>query len=86
MRQLFKAFEYSDLRTADDICEFLQNCRFALRKPPFYPLNYGNSDNCDFRFSTGNCKQQTMQSTRKGLRDGTEELVLRQAGNNLVEM
>jgi hypothetical protein len=31
----------------------------ALRKPPFYPLNYGNSDICDFRFSTADCKQRT---------------------------
>ena len=35
-------FEYSDLRTDDDISEFQQKCRFALRKPPFCPLNYGN--------------------------------------------
>jgi len=23
----------------------------------FYPLNYGNSDNCDFRFLIGDCKR-----------------------------
>src|SRR5438132_13886433 len=34
----------SGLRTADDISEFLQKCRFCLRKPPFYPLNYGDYD------------------------------------------
>ncbi len=27
---------------ADDISGFVQKCRFALRKPLFYPLNYGN--------------------------------------------
>src|SRR5438552_5417975 len=31
----------------------------ALRKPLFYPLNYGNSDNSDFRFSAADCKQPT---------------------------
>ena len=36
------AFNYSDLRTTDDVSEFVQRCRFALRKPPFYPLNYGD--------------------------------------------
>jgi hypothetical protein len=28
-------------------------------KGRFYPLNYGNSDNCDFRFSIANCKRRT---------------------------
>jgi hypothetical protein len=31
---------------------------FRIRKPPFYPLNYGNSDICDFRFSIAKCKQR----------------------------
>jgi len=31
----------------DDVSEFQQKCLFGIRKPPFYPLNYGNSDNCD---------------------------------------
>jgi len=30
------------LLTADDISEFLQKRGFALRKPLFYPLNYGD--------------------------------------------
>jgi len=30
------------LRTTDDISGFVQKWRFALRKPPFYPLNYGD--------------------------------------------
>jgi len=41
-QQLFNAFEGSDLLIADDISELLQKCHFAIRKPPFYPLNYGN--------------------------------------------
>ena len=35
------------------------NPHLRFRKPPFYPLNYGNGDNCDFRVSTGDCKQPT---------------------------
>jgi hypothetical protein len=31
------------LLTAADISEFQQKCRFALRKPLFYPLNYGDA-------------------------------------------
>jgi len=31
------------LRTAEDISGLLQKCHFALRKPPFYPLNYGDA-------------------------------------------
>jgi len=30
---------------------------FALRKPPFCPLNYGNNDSFDSRFSIADCKQ-----------------------------
>src|ERR1041385_996795 len=30
-----------------------------IRKPPFYPLNYGNNDIGDCRFSSANCKQRT---------------------------
>jgi hypothetical protein len=41
-QQLFNTFQYSGLRMADDPSVFAQKCRFALRKPPFYPLNYGN--------------------------------------------
>ena len=41
---LFKTFEGSDLLTADDISEFQQKSRFALRKPLFFPLNYGDND------------------------------------------
>ena len=29
---------------------------FWLRKPLFYPLNYGNNDSFDFRFSIADCK------------------------------
>ena len=29
--------------TADDTSEVQKKCRFGLRKPPFYPLNYGNN-------------------------------------------
>jgi hypothetical protein len=56
-------FEYSGLRAADDISEFQQKCRFALRKPPFYPLNYGDDDICDFRFSIADCKWWTRALT-----------------------
>jgi hypothetical protein len=47
------------LFTADDTREVQQKCRFGIRKPLFCPLNYGNSDICDFRFSTADCKQRT---------------------------
>ena len=42
IEQLFNTFEGNHLLTADDISEFRQKRRFALRKPLFYPLNYGN--------------------------------------------
>jgi len=29
---------------AEDISEVEQKRHFAIRKPPFYPLNYGNND------------------------------------------
>src|SRR6266513_956238 len=32
------------------------NPHLRFRKPLFYPLNYGNSDNSDFRFSIADCK------------------------------
>src|SRR5438093_12503902 len=37
-------FEASHLFIADDTSEVQQKCRFGLRKPLFYPLNYGNND------------------------------------------
>jgi hypothetical protein len=55
-QQLVNDFKYSKLNAPDVVRRFLQKCRFALRKPPFYPLNYGNRDICDFRFSTADCK------------------------------
>jgi hypothetical protein len=58
-RQAFNAFESSDLHTSDEMSEVVQKSRFAFRKPPFYPLNYGNSDICDFRFSIADCKLRT---------------------------
>jgi len=55
------------LRTADDVSELVQKCRFALRKPPFYPLNYGNrwkdegrrvkDENPETRFAIADCEQ-----------------------------
>jgi hypothetical protein len=47
----------NQLRIGEDISEFQQKGRFGIRKPLFYPLNYGNSDNCDFRFSTADCNR-----------------------------
>jgi hypothetical protein len=32
------------------------NPHLRFRKPPFYPLNYGNNDIFDFRFSISDCK------------------------------
>jgi hypothetical protein len=32
------------LNAPDVVRRFLQKCRFGIRKPPFYPLNYGNND------------------------------------------
>jgi hypothetical protein len=40
---LFKVFGYRGLRAADDISELAQKCDFALSKPLFSPLNYGNN-------------------------------------------
>jgi hypothetical protein len=45
------------LRTVEDVGASLQKRRFALRKPSFYPLNYGDDDICDFRFPIADCKQ-----------------------------
>src|SRR5438094_1085274 len=49
-------FEDSVLRIADNVSALLQKRAFYLRKPPFYPLNYGNNDISDFRFSIADCK------------------------------
>ena len=35
--------------TADDISELVQKCHFALRKPLFSPLNYGDAVNAKVR-------------------------------------
>jgi hypothetical protein len=43
-QQLVNTFEASHLFTADDTSEVQQKGRFGLRKPLFYPLNYGNDD------------------------------------------
>jgi hypothetical protein len=32
------------------------NPHLRFRKPPFYPLNYGDDDICDFRFAISDCK------------------------------
>jgi hypothetical protein len=42
-QQLVNDFKYSKLSAPDVVRRFLQKCRFALRKPPFYPLNYGDT-------------------------------------------
>ena len=34
------------------------NPHLRFRKPPFYPLNYGNKNIFDFRFSIADCKQR----------------------------
>src|SRR5262249_53810682 len=39
-----------------------------IRKPPFYSLTYGNSENWDFRFLTADCKQ--VATCRGSLRGG----------------
>src|SRR2546430_14207428 len=41
---IIKALERGYLRIAEDISEVLQKRHFGLRKPLFYPLNYGNND------------------------------------------
>jgi hypothetical protein len=41
------------LLTAEDISEFLQKCHFALRKPLFYPLNYGERSECKSKKEEG---------------------------------
>ena len=43
-RNNYSRFDYSDLRIADSLGGCLQKCRIALRKPLFYPLNYGNRE------------------------------------------
>jgi hypothetical protein len=69
------------LLTADDTSEVQQKRRFGIRKPPFYPLNYGNSDNCDCRFSTANCKQRAHELLGRDCRNETAALVLSYTGS-----
>jgi hypothetical protein len=54
---VFNAFEPSDLQRSDEMGAFLQKWHFGIRKPLFYPLNYGNNDICDFRFAIADCKR-----------------------------
>jgi len=49
--QLFNTFQCSVLRCADDISELLQKRRFGVRKPPFYPLNYGDISDVGYQKS-----------------------------------
>jgi hypothetical protein len=53
------------LNAPDVVRRFLQKCRFALRKPPFYRLNYRNKDNLDFRLLIAS-KQATKNENKKG--------------------
>jgi hypothetical protein len=55
--QLVNDFKYSKLNAPDVVRRFLQKCRFGIRKPLFYPLNYGNSDIGDFRFAIADCNR-----------------------------
>ena len=50
-------FKCRDLRTLDNTSEFQQKRRFGLRKPLFYPLNYGDNNIFDFTFLIADCKQ-----------------------------
>jgi hypothetical protein len=50
------------LRMSDTISRFVQKLGFALSKPLFYALNYGNNDICDFGFSSADCKRQLVRS------------------------
>ena len=43
-QQSVNDFKYSKLNAPDVVRQLLQKCRFVLRKPVFYPLNYGNND------------------------------------------
>jgi hypothetical protein len=45
--------------TVNLLCSRMEGKPFRIRKPSFYPLNYGNNDICNFRFSTADCKQRT---------------------------
>jgi len=50
---------------ADDTSEVQQKCRFGLRKPLFYPLNYGNrkkgkSKTDEGKIQMSGCRLQTM--------------------------
>jgi hypothetical protein len=55
------------LRIADSLGGNVGKWRFALRKPPFYPLNYGNrwkdegrrvkDENPETRFAIADCEQ-----------------------------
>jgi hypothetical protein len=73
-------FKYSKLSAPDVVRRFLQKCRFALRKLLFYPLNYGNSDICDFRFSTAIANSHKC-CLRRDCTDGTAASVLSHTGN-----
>ena len=57
-QQVVNDFKYSKLSAPDVVRRFQQKSRFGIRKPLFYPLNYGNNDIYDFRFSLGDCNQR----------------------------
>src|SRR5262245_56495841 len=59
---------------------FQTKCRFGIRKPPFYPLNYGNNGSFDFRFAIADCKQQT-DSRNRYCRDCATAWMLSRTGN-----
>ena len=46
----------SDAQSLEERSRRESNPHLRFRKPLFYPLNYGNSDICDFRVSIGDCK------------------------------
>jgi hypothetical protein len=40
------------------------NPHLRFRKPPFYPLNYGDNDSFDFRISIGDCKPRSFATSQ----------------------
>jgi len=56
------------LRTADETSEFLLKWRFCLRKPPFYPLNYGDAVKAKVR----RMKEEVQRSRIRKLKENPE--------------
>src|SRR5205823_12261480 len=90
--------KYIKLRSQDVVMRFLQKCHFALRKPPFYPVELREQRHLrsirlallaqdkflDFPLPIANSGQCSLPGRDCAM--ARKDRVLRPAGNNLVEM